>query len=70
MAKKVKQDIEQVGSRKRPVKNSEKEERYVYTEDTNDRRADLGHGFSVKTGLKYADISDDENGGKKCGKDT
>ena len=50
------------------MKNSEKDERYSYTEDKHDRRADLGHDFSVKTGLKYAAKSDEEHEEEKSGK--
>ena len=68
MGKKMNQKAIQERKRKRLVKNSEKDERYSYTEDKHDRRADLGHDFSVKTGLKYASKSDEEHDEEKSGK--
>ena len=70
MAKKMNQIATSAKKRKKPMKKTEQDERYSYTEDKHDRRADLGHDFSVKTGLKYAAKSDDENDEQKCGKDT
>ena len=67
MAKRMNQATNSVKKRKKHVKKAEEDERYSYTEDKHDRRADLGHDFSVKTGLKYAAKSDDENDEKKCG---
>ena len=68
MGKKMNKRAIQDRKRRRLVKNSETDERYSYTEDKHDRRADLGHDFSVKTGLKYAAKSDEEYEEEKSGK--
>ena len=60
MAKGMKKNAVKAGKRRKLVKNLSKSDRYVYSEDTHDRRTDCVSDLAKELGTKFSDLSDDE----------